>query len=102
MFDEKSRLDPKKDKLNFIEGFISSYPNLYLDIKEDEVSEFFEVLSTYSIKNESYAKEIRQFSVNRLDDDFWHVYDWFQNRYNESDKLNAGLFDLNRYYPTAE
>jgi len=102
MFDEQSRLDPKKDKLNFIEGFVGSYPNLYLDIKEDEVSEFFALLSTYSLKNESYAKEIRRFSVNRLDDDFWHVYDWFQNRYNESDKLNSGLFDLNRYYPIAE
>ena len=102
MFNEDLRLDAEKDKLNFIEGFVGSYPNIYLDIKEDEISEFFELLSSYSKDSDYYNKEIRKFSVNRSDDGFWNVYDWFQNRYNESDKLNAGLFDLNRYYPIAD
>ncbi len=102
MFKEESRLDVTKDRLNFIEGFIGSYPNIYLDIKEDEISEFFELLSTHSHENEYYKREIKKFSVNRSNKDFWHVYDWFQNKYNESDKLNSGLFDLNRYYPIAE
>ena len=102
MFNEESRLDPGKDKLNFIEGFVGSYPNIYLDIKEDEISEFFELISNYTKDNEKYNREIRKFSINRADDNFWYVYDWFQERYNESDKLNAGLFDLNRYYPIAK
>ena len=102
MFNEELRLDAEKDKLNFIEGFVGSYPNIYLDIKEDEIPEFFNLLSKYSKDSKYYNREIRKFSVNRSDDNFWYVYDWFQDRYNKSDKLNAGLFDLNRYYPIAD
>ena len=102
MFNEDLRLDPKKDKLNFIEGFIGSYPNIYLDIKEDEISEFFDLLSNYREDSDDYYREIRKFTVNRSDENFWYVYDWFQNRYYESDQLNSGLFDLNRYYPVAD
>jgi hypothetical protein len=102
MFNEELRLDAKKDKLNFIEGFIGSYPNIYLDIKEDEISDFFSLLSNYKKGDEDYNKKIKKFSINRSEKEFWSVYDWFQNRYYESDKLNAGLFDLNRYYPMAD
>lgn len=102
MFNENLRLNPEKDRLNFIEGFIGSYPNVYLDIKQDEVSDFFEMLSNHSEEKETYFKKVKMFGVNRSDSNFWNKYDWFQNRYYESDKLNAGLFDLNRYYPVAE
>jgi len=102
MFNEELRLDATKDKLNFIEGFVGSYPNIYLDIKQDEISDFFNLLSNYKKDDADYTKKIKEFSVNRSDDEFWTVYDWFQNKYNESDKLNAGLFDLNRYYPIAD
>jgi hypothetical protein len=102
MFNEELRLDAKKDRLNFIEGFIGSYPNIYLDIKEDEISDFFSLLSNYKKGDEDYNKKIKKFSINRSEKEFWSVYDWFQNRYYESDKLNAGLFDLNRYYPMAD
>ena len=102
MFNEESRFDPNKDGLDFIEGFIGSYPNIYLDINQDDVSEFFDLLANYSKESEEYNKMLQKFSVNRSNKDFWNTYDWFQNRYNESDKLNSGLFDLNRYYPEAD
>jgi hypothetical protein len=36
--------------------------------------------------------------VNRAQDNFWDVYDWFQNAFDESDMTASGLIDLNRYY----
>jgi hypothetical protein len=33
-----------------------------------------------------------------MDDRFWEVYDRFQERFIQDDPLQAGLFDLNRYY----
>ena len=102
IFNEDLRLDVKKDKLNFVEGFVGSYPNIYLDIEQDDLADFFDLLSNYSKKDEYYKKKIRKYSINRSDDNFWKEYDWFQKRYLESDKLNSGLFDLNRYYPIAE
>jgi len=35
------------------------------------------------------------------DPGFWEAYDWFQKRLDESDPLQAGLYELNRYYPLA-
>lgn len=102
IFGEDKRLNVEKDRLNFVEGFVGSYPNIYLDIKQDEIPEFFEMLSNHSKEKEKYFKEIKKFSINRSDPQFWSIYDWFQNSYYKSDKLNAGLFDLNRYYPVAE
>jgi len=39
--------------------------------------------------------------VNRADDRFWELYDWFQAEAFKADPIQAGLFDLNRYYPAA-
>ena len=39
--------------------------------------------------------------MNRSDFDFWETYDWFQAKAFEVDPIQAGLFDLNRYYPRA-
>jgi hypothetical protein len=35
--------------------------------------------------------------VNRAEDRFWELYDWFQAKADETDPVNAGLYDLNRY-----
>tara|TARA_R110002050_G_scaffold141251_1_gene266293 strand:+ start:49880 stop:52165 length:2286 start_codon:yes stop_codon:yes gene_type:complete len=102
LFNEDQRLDATKDRLNFIEGFVGSYPNIYLDIKQEEITEFFELLSHCNEGKEKYARRIKKFSINRSDPEFWNEFDWFQNKYYQSDKINAGLFDLNRYYPVAK
>ncbi len=33
MFDEESRLDPSKDKIDFIQGFVGSYPNYFFVVQ---------------------------------------------------------------------
>ena len=47
-------------------------------------------------------KRIKRFGVNRVEDHFWEVYGWFQERFNRETPDTAGLFDLNRYYYEAE
>jgi microcompartment protein CcmL/EutN len=41
LFNEKNRLDAKKDKINFIEGFIGSYPNIFAHVKQEDLANFF-------------------------------------------------------------
>lgn len=43
-------------------------------------------------------QRLEKYGVNRAEDDFWQVYDWFQQKFNESDRVNTGLADLNRYF----
>lgn len=100
MYGEELKLDPKKDNADFIEGFIGSYPNYFLDVHVDDLPEFFEMLKNYD-GSMAYRKKLARFGVNRSDPKFWEIYDWFQAKFNRDEPVQAGLFDLNRYYHMA-
>jgi len=95
MFDEKQRLNPKKDDINIIEGFVGSYPNLFIVVKEDDLTAFFNLLINY--KNDDDVK-LSKYFILRDNKNFWEVFDWFQNEFNKQQPINSGIFDLNRYF----
>ena len=100
MFKEDKRLDNSKDEFEFVEGFVGSYPNIFFVVDYKDLPVFFDVLHNYdgSLK---YKHKFSKFAVFRGDDDFWKTYDWFQDKFLESNPKEAGLFDLNRYYHRA-
>ncbi|GGD42043.1 9-hexadecenoic acid cis-trans isomerase [Malaciobacter pacificus] len=100
MFDEEGRLDAKKDRINFIKGFIGSYPNIFVVVKQNELSDFFNLIYDYQDTKE-HKKRLLKYAINRANPKFWDVYDWFTNEFKKQDKLKFGLFDLNRYYDKA-
>lgn len=100
MYGEDFKLDPEKDDADFIKGFVGSYPNFFLDVNAEDLPEFFDMLKNYD-GSSSYRKKFRRFGVNRSDPKFWEIYDWFQAKFNEDEPVQAGLFDLNRYYHLA-
>lgn len=101
LFLESLRLDPAKDTIDFLPGQIGSYPNSFLDVSAEDMPEFFDVLYNFDGSDE-YVRKFQKFNVNRSDPRFWEVYDWFQARAFEDDPVEAGLFDLNRYYHQAD
>ncbi len=101
MFGEAKRLDSSKDTIDFVDGSIGSYPNYFFVVDGVDVPDFFDMLENYDGSPEYLAK-VRKYGVNRADPEFWETYDWFQNWLNADDPLNAGLYDLNRYYAEAE
>ena len=94
MFVEDERLDVKKDSIDIIEGFVGSYPNYFIVVEEEDISTFFTVLEEY----DDDENKLRKYFVPRNDPNFWSTYDWFQNKFYETDPIGSGLFDLNRYY----
>ncbi|MCK5916648.1 MAG: fatty acid cis/trans isomerase, partial [Deltaproteobacteria bacterium] len=96
LFDENNALDPTKDRIDFIPGFVGSYPNYFLDVNEDDFPDFLELLANFH-ETEEDITSFKKYIVNRADDDFWEHYDWFQKRFNIEQPINSGLFDLNRY-----
>ncbi len=100
IFGEKNVQDTTKDRIDFIEGFIGSYPNYYFDVHKDDLPEFLDLLAVFHNSEKEMAK-LRKFGVNRAEDDFWLHYDWFQMRFNKDQPVQSGLFDLNRYNHTA-
>ncbi len=97
LYEEDLRLRPELDSAAFIEGFIGSYPNYFFEVHESELPEFFTMLKTYDGSKESLAL-LDKFGVNRAKKEFWTEYDEFQDKFNKSDPVQAGIFDLNRYY----
>lgn len=102
MFDEKKSLRPEKDQADFIKGFHGSYPNYLIDIHQDDLPEFFNVLANLDkIGMEAGRRHLSKYDINRSDKDFWTHYDWFQDRFNKEQPVHSGLFDLNRYFHKA-
>ncbi len=100
LFGETNRLDPSKDSMDIIKGSVGSYPNMFLDVQEEELPDFFDMLKNFR-NDEVYVQKLKKYAISRSDERFWDYYDWFQNRFYEEDPLNAGLYDLNRYYRRA-
>ncbi len=100
MFGEQKRLDPSKDMIDFIPGSIGSYPNYFMDVDAQDVPDFIDMFENFDGSDE-YVAKLDKYGINRAEERFWDVYDWFQRRLNEADPLHAGLYDLNRYYSRA-
>ena len=99
MFDEKDALDPSKDNADFLEGFYGSYPNYFIDIHQDELPDFFDLLTNLgTLSNEVADKRFHEYGINRANKAFWEHYDWFQERFSQDQPVQSGLFDLNRYF----
>ncbi|MFA5181309.1 MAG: fatty acid cis/trans isomerase [Syntrophales bacterium] len=97
LFGEGGELDASKDSADFIHGLIGSYPNYFVDVREEDLPDFFDLLAHFKKSPEDYER-LAKFGVNRAEDRLWDTYDWFQKRFYEDEPVHAGLFDLNRYY----
>jgi hypothetical protein len=100
LFNEESRLSPKNDTMNFIEGFVGSYPNMFMEVKQDDLSDFLKLLKDFEYEDKD-IKKILKYTINRANPKFWQSYDWFDKEFKKQDKLNYGIFDLNRYLSDA-
>jgi hypothetical protein len=100
MFGQSKRLDPSKDTIDFIKGSVGSYPNAFFSVEYDDLPMLFDMLENFD-GSERYRNILFRFVVTRSDPRFRETYDWFQQQLDETEPLNAGLYDLNRYYPLA-
>lgn len=92
---------PLKDNIEFIPGMIGSYPNLFFDIDQDDIPDFINLIGHFD-GSETSMKRLKKYGVNRSDDRFWVIYDWFQKWLYEDEPVTGGLLDLNRYYHKAD
>jgi hypothetical protein len=97
LFGEEGALDASKDSADFISGLIGSYPNYFVDVREEDLPDFFDLIAHFEKSPRDYER-LAKYGVNRAEDRLWDMYDWFQKRFYEDEPVNAGLFDLNRYY----
>ena len=97
LFREGLNLDPSKDRADFLEGFVGSYPNYFFVVEASDLPDFFDILNNYDSSQE-YIERLEKYGVNRAEDNFWDVYDWFQNEFDKYHGTDKGIVDLNRYF----
>ena len=97
LFGEEDRLKPEKDSLDILPGTYGSYPNVFFEVNEVDVPDFFDMLMNYK-EEDKYTNKIRKYAISRSNKKFWDYFDAFQEAFYKRDPLNAGLYDLNRYY----
>lgn len=99
-FSEAKALDSSRDSADFIPALIGSYPNYFLDVRQEDLPDFFALLAHFDRSPEDMAR-LSRYGINRADERFWDTYDWFQKRFLEDEPVHGGLFDLNRYFHAA-
>ncbi len=95
--------------LKKIDYYSSALPAKISFVTDEPNREFIEYLVNqhiYPATNITFDavnyERLAQYGVNRAEDRLWDTYDWFQKRFYEDEPVNAGLFDLNRYYYLAK
>ena len=97
MFNEEDSLNSNLDTIDVIKGSVGSYPNVFAIVNYKDLPDFFDVIKNFE-DNDEYIKKLSKYWIQRGDKNFWKTYDWFQNDFNQEQKSEAGLYDLNRYY----
>ena len=96
LFRESATLDPARDRMEFHLGPIGEYPNYFLEVARADLPDFFDLLAHFD-GSPGYRAKFERYGVNRSEDRFWELYDWFQAAADKADPIHAGLYDLNRY-----
>lgn len=97
IFGEKSRLNSEKDTIDIVKGSIGSYPNMFGRIHYRDLPDFFDLIANFD-GGEKDMMRLKKYFISRANPKFWETFDWFQTQFNKADPLQAGLYDLNRYF----
>ncbi|RLA20103.1 MAG: 9-hexadecenoic acid cis-trans isomerase [Gammaproteobacteria bacterium] len=89
-----SRL-PDEDTMTIVPGLISSYPNVFWDVRSDDLNDLVSSAENLSTE-EDYQKLLDLYGVRRTSGQFWALSDRFHNAYQQQAPVQAGLFDYNR------
>lgn len=93
---EEGRLEPEKDTLTIVPGAPGSYPNFIFDVPLADIESFTARLLavTDAVQLEAI---VLIWGVRRTRPDFWEVFHDLTRYLEQTDPVEAGLFDLSRY-----
>ena len=99
LFGEERRRMPEEDSLLVIPGLVGDYPNIMVDLKEEELPLFRERFHAADSMDKVIACWMT-YGVLRNSPEFWPALDWFTSWDKQEDPIQAGRFDLKHYYLT--
>ncbi len=93
---EDKRLQPERDTLSVMPGVYGNYPNFAFDLPLAEIEHFASQLA--AVRDAAGLEAVvEQWGVRRSSPEFWNVFHDFTQFQRETEPLEAGILDMNRY-----
>ena len=93
---EAHRYQPELDTLTVFPGVMSSYPNFMFNVPAAEVPTFVDQMM--AVKDAaSFEKIVDHWGIRRSHPQFWFYFHDLTKYVEETNPVNAGVFDMNRY-----
>ena len=96
MLGEDRRLRPDNDTLTVLPGIISSYPNFIFNVKQAELADFISALTSMTSAEQIHSVADR-YGIRRTHPNFWFYFNDMHSYLQETQPIEAGLLDMNRY-----
>lgn len=96
MLGEDRRLRPKNDTLTVLPGIVGSYPNFIFNVKQAELADFISALTSMTDAKQIHSVADR-YGIRRTHPDFWFYFNDMHSYLQETNPIEAGLLDMNRY-----
>jgi hypothetical protein len=96
MFDEGARRERNKDTLTAYPGLLGSYPNFFFVVPLSRIEAFGAALHGMSSRQE-FVELINQYGIRRTHPRIWEHFSWFVDYMRREQRIEAGIYDLNRY-----
>jgi len=96
MLGEELRYQPALDSLTVYPGVLTSYPNFIFNLKASDVAEFVATLEQ-ARNGAAFERLVEQWGIRRSHPDFWFYFHDLSTYIRETEPLEAGVLDMNRY-----
>ncbi|MNF57620.1 Fatty acid cis/trans isomerase (CTI) [compost metagenome] len=96
MIGEAYRYQPGLDSLTIYPGVMSSYPNFMFNIPASDVPEFVEDMELAKT-SENFERIVMRWGVRRSNPQFWQYFHDVSSYIRETDPVETGVLDMNRY-----
>jgi hypothetical protein len=93
---EDSRYQPGLDTLTIYPGVMSSYPNFMFNIPATEVPQFVDAMEQARDAG-AFEKIVQRWGIRRSHPQFWNYFHDLTRYIKETEPVEAGVLDMNRY-----
>lgn len=97
MLGEAYRYQPGLDTLTLYPGVLSSYPNFMFNIPASDVPEWVEDMEAARDDPARFERIVMRWGVRRSHPQFWQYFHDLSRYIQETDPVEAGVLDMNRY-----
>jgi hypothetical protein len=93
---EELRYQPALDTLTVYPGVLSSYPNFIFNVQVEQTAEFVAALEQ-ARDSVAFEKVVERWGIRRTHPEFWRYFHDMSAYIQQTEPLEAGVLDMNRY-----